>query len=106
MNSYLESDKMSSNANVWCSLCHIQPETQIHLFNCYVTRELLKNEIKFDEYCYADIDGELDRQEKFAKMFYKLLLKRRELLNQTSTEEDHSTIDFDSFQDLSDATVK
>ena len=91
--------KGSHQNNLWCTVCFLFPESQRHIFDCFVLRSQLKNEINFDEFCYEHIDGNLAEQEKFAKVCTKILNLRRELLSEkedkTSEDKDQSTEDLD-----------
>ena len=91
--------KASHGNNLWCSVCYLFPETQRHIYDCFVLRSELKPEINFDEFNYDHIDGTLSEQENFAKMCTKILKLRRELIckkqGYSSQSEDQSTEDLD-----------
>ena len=91
--------KGSNQNNLWCKIFFLFPETQRHIFECFVLRGELKNEVNFDEFCYEHIDGTLDEQEQFAKVCTKILMLRRELISKkdgtTSEDKDQSTEDLD-----------
>ena len=65
----------------------------------------MKDKINFDDYSYENINCTLEEQEKFAKMYFKLLETRHNIL-EVSPGESQSTEDVESLMDtdLLDAT--
>ena len=89
----------SQNYDIWCSVCYLFPETQKHIYDCYVLRTHLKDKIKFDDFSYDNIDGTLEEQEKFAQMFCSLLEARRIYLD-VSPRESQSTEDLETYMEM------
>ena len=93
--------KASYKNNLWCSVCYLFPETQQHLFDCFVLRSKLKNEVNFEEFQYDYIDGTTSEQEKFAQLCTKILKLRRELLSKN--QDDSSQSEVQSTEDPDDS---
>ena len=72
--------KQQFGDNIWCSSCQLFPSSQEHLFSCFVIRSELESVVNFEEYSYDDINGNLEKQERIAKLFIKI---REVILKQT-----------------------
>ena len=97
--------KQLHGENIWCSVCSLYPESQSHLYECYVIRkEAKKQGIQISERCcYSHIDGTLTQQEEFIKIYIKLLSVRQHILesrDQSPPEESRSTEDSDQSVNL------
>ena len=104
--------KQSNGENIWCSICYLYPETQKHIFECFVIRrEAEKSNIQIsDKCCYSFIGGNLEQQEEFIKIYIQLLSLRQRILesrDKSPQEESRSTEDSDQSVNLDtlDATV-
>ena len=69
--------KSSNKENIWCKTCYLFPETQQHLTTCPVLKSRLKHLVDYETLDHSMIFQNLERQEKFAKM-YTIILKGRE----------------------------
>ena len=92
--------KHSFGQNIWCTACKLFPESQEHLFSCVVIRKELKDEINFEEVEYDDINGSLEKQERIAKVFSRIVEIKQNVSHSNNTsslndEEDQSTEDLD-----------
>ena len=55
--------KGSNTENIWCSVCKLFPESQEHIWNCYLIRKETKT--ISERCCYNHIHGTLEQQEGF-----------------------------------------
>ena len=90
---------------IWCSICHLFPESQKHIYECLVIRkEAERRNLKLsDQISYESIDGSLEEQEKFVHNYTLLLVTRQQILesrDKSPQAENHSTEDSDSLDDL------
>ena len=69
--------KSSNKENIWCKTCYLFPETQQHLTTCPVLKSRLKHLVDYETLDHSMIFQNLERQEKFAKI-YTIILKGRE----------------------------
>ena len=83
--------------NIWCEICNIFPSSQKHIFTCFEIRKEAK--IISDKICYSHVDGSLEEQENFTKIYTYLLDIRRTILerrNPLRSREGHSTEDLNN----------
>ena len=70
--------------NLWCTLCHLFPETQEHLFQCSEIRKK-QDLVNYRELSYNMIYGSLENREKLAKSFHPMLMTRMDLIREQKT---------------------
>ena len=89
-----DNQKSTYKDNPWCRTCSLFNETQEHVFQCSEIRTKVKHlNLNFNSVSYQMIYGNLEKQEKFVKIYQVLLETRSDILqNSLSPEvEDPST---------------
>ena len=69
---------------MWCQICFLFPKPQKDIFHCSDIREKL-DFISFSDLNYEMIYDDINRQEKFAKVYHLMLEARKHILDKTST---------------------
>ena len=73
--------KSSYTDNMWCRLCMLFSETQIHLINCSIIRKKLKGIINFENLNLEMIYQSIEKQEIIAKSYTIILNTWNDLLS-------------------------
>ena len=69
MNNVKNNFKSSHIENMWCQTCHLFSETQEHIK-------------KTSEYSYNMINGNIEQQEKFVKVYQVILDMRKDIVGE------------------------
>ena len=79
-----QNQKSSNQDNMLCRTCHLDVETQQHLFQCLEIRKRL-DYLTFTDLNYDMVAGKIEEQEKFAKIYHLILEAREDILNQSTS---------------------
>ena len=73
--------KSSHIENMWCRTCQLFSETQEHLYYCSTLRRHL-TDVNFADYSYNMINGNIEQQEKFVKVYQVILEMRKDIVGE------------------------
>ena len=73
--------KNQNSENIWCITCKLFAETQEHLLQCNVIKNMFIDHSNFNSCRYSFIYGTLEEQELAAKVFTLIFEKRKDFTN-------------------------